>query len=273
MGVAAPALLVLEATGGLDAPLAGALAVAGLPVAVVNPRQVRDFARATGQLAKTDAIDARALAHLADAVRPAPRPLPDAATQELAALLARRRQLVDMLTAETNPVHSAPLRVHRQIQEHITGLKRRLASLETDLSQAIRSSRVWRVKDDLPQSTPGVGPVLSTTLLAGLPELWTLNRKAITALAGVAPRPRESGTLRGKRTIGGGRAPVPTVLYMATLAAVRHNPLLKAFYQRLRAAGKLEKVALTACMRKLLTILNAMLKHHTPWQARCASHG
>jgi len=261
----APALVVLEATGGLEGPLVGALATAGLPVVVVNPRQVRDFAKATGTLAKTDALDAAVLAHFAAAVRPTPRPLPDAATQTLAALVTRRRQLVEMLTAERNRLGSAPRVLRAEIQAHLTWLQRRLARLDTDLGQAIRTSPVWRVQDDLLRSVPGVGPVLSATLLASLPELGTLNRKAIAALVGVAPLNRDSGTLRGRRRVWGGRAAVRAVLYMGTLVAVRHNPVLRAFYQRLRAVGKLPKVALTACMRKLLTILNAMLKHQTPW--------
>jgi len=260
-----PALVVLEATGGLEGPLVGALATAGLPVVVVNPRQVRDFAKATGTLAKTDALDAAVLAHFAAAVRPTPRPLPDAATQTLAALVTRRRQLVEMLTAERNRLGSAPRVLRAEIQAHLTWLQRRLARLDTDLGQAIRTSPVWRVQDDLLRSVPGVGPVLSATLLASLPELGTLNRKAIAALVGVAPLNRDSGTLRGRRRVWGGRAAVRAVLYMGTLVAVRHNPVLRAFYQRLRAVGKLPKVALTACMRKLLTILNAMLKHQTPW--------
>jgi transposase len=262
----APALVVLEATGGLEGPLVGALAAAGLPVVVVNPRQVRDFAKATGLLAKTDALDAAVLARFAAAVRPTPRPLPDAATQTLAALVTRRRQLVEMLTAERNRLGSAPRSLRAEIQAHITWLTRRLARLDTDLGQAIRSSPVWRAQDDLLQSAPGVGPVLSRTLLARLPELGRLNGKAIAALVGVAPLNRDSGTLRGRRMVWGGRADVRAVLYMGTLVAVRHNPVLRAFYQRLRAAGKLPKVALTACMRKLLTILNAMVKHQSPWR-------
>jgi transposase len=267
-----PALVVLEATGGLEQPLVGALAAAGLPVVVVNPRQVRDFAKATGLLAKTDALDATVLARFAAAVRPTPRPLPDAATQTLAALVTRRRQLVEMLTAERNRLAQAPRALRAEIQAHITWLKRRLARLDTDLGQAIRTSPAWRVQDDLLQSVPGVGPVLATTLLASLPELGRLNRKAIAALVGVAPLNRDSGTFRGRRMVWGGRAAVRAVLYMGTLVAVRHNPVLRAFYQRLRAAGKLPKVALTACMRKLLTILNAMLKHHQPWSPTYA-HG
>ena len=260
-----PALVVLEATGGLEGPLAGALAAAGLPVVVVNPRQVRDFAKATGRLAKTDALDAAVLAHFAAVVRPTPRPLPDAATQSLAALVTRRRQLVEMLTAERNRLGSAPRVLRAEIQAHITWLKRRLGRLDADLHQAIRTSPAWRVQDDLLQSVPGVGPVLAVTLLASLPELGTLNRKAIAALVGVAPLNRDSGTRRGRRMVWGGRAAVRAVLYMGTLVAVRHNPVLRAFYQRLRAVGKLPKVALTACMRKLLTILNAMLKQQTRW--------
>jgi transposase len=265
-----PALVVLEATGGLEGPLAGALAAAGLPVVVVNPRQVRDFAKATGRLAKTDALDAAVLAHFAAVVRPTPRPLPDAATQSLAALVTRRRQLVEMLTAERNRLGSAPRVLRAEIQAHITWLKRRLGRLDADLHQAIRTSPVWRVQDDLLQSVPGVGPVLSATLLASLPELGRLDRKAIAALVDVAPLNRDSGTLRGRRRVWGGRAAVRAVLYMGTLVAVRHNPVLRAFYQRLRAAGKLPKVALTACMRKLLTILNAMLKHQRPWNPNYA---
>jgi len=261
----APALVVLEATGGLEGPLVGALAAAGLPVVVVNPRQVRDFAKATGLLAKTDALDAAVLAHFAAAVRPTPRALPDAATQALAALVTRRRQLVAMLTAERNRLSSAPRALRAEIQAHITWLQRRLGRLDEDLHQAIRTSPAWRAQDDLLQSVPGVGPVLARTLLASLPELGTLNRKAIAALVGVAPLNRDSGTRQGRRMVWGGRAAVRAVLYMGTLVAVRHNPVLRAFYQRLRAVGKLPKVALTACMRKLLTILNAMLKQQTRW--------
>jgi len=261
----APALVVLEATGGLEGPLVGALAAAGLPVVVVNPRQVRDFAKATGLLAKTDALDAAVLAHFAAAVRPTPRALPDAATQALAALVTRRRQLVAMLTAERNRLSSAPRALRAEIQAHIRWLQRRLGRLDEDLHQAIRTSPAWRAQDDLLQSVPGVGPVLARTLLASLPELGHLDRKAIAALVGVAPLNRDSGTFRGRRRVWGGRAAVRAVLYMGTLVAVRHNPVLRAFYQRLRAAGKLPKVALTACMRKLLTILNAMLKQQTRW--------
>ncbi len=267
-----PALIVLEATGGLEAMVVGALAAAGLPVVVINPRQVRDFAKATGRLAKTDAIDAQVLAQFAEAVRPTVRPMPDAHTQALAALMTRRRQVLDMLTAETNRLGSAPRRIRREIQTHIRWLERQVAKLDDELRQAIHSSPVWREKDDLLQSMPGVGPVLATTLLASVPELGTLNRRQIAALVGVAPVNRDSGTLRGKRMVWGGRAAVRAVLYMGALVAARHNPVLKAFYQRLRQAGKASKVALTACMRKLLTMLNAMLKHRTPWRGICV-HG
>jgi transposase len=263
-----PATVILEATGGYELALAGALLAAGLPVSVVNPRQVRDFARATGQLAKTDAIDARVLARFGDAIRPALRPLPDAATQELAALVTRRRQLIGMLTAEKNRLRLAAQAVRQDIQQHIRWLERRLAGLDGDLSQQMRSSPRWREQDDLLQSVPGIGPVSSATLLAQLPELGQLNRREIAALAGVAPLNRDSGTLRGRRRVWGGRAHVRAVLYMATLVATRHNPVIRAFYQRLVAAGKPKKVALTASMRKLLITLNAMLRSNVAWHHR-----
>lgn len=265
-----PTLIVLEATGGLELPPTGTLAAAGLPVVVVNARQVRDFAKATGQLAKTDAIDAAVLAHFAEAVRPALRPLPDAATQALSALMMRRRQLIEMRTAEQNRLGSAPASVRSRIRAHLTWLTRELAHLDDDLAQTIRESPVWREKDDLLQSTPAVGPVLARTLLAALPELGTLNRKQIAALVGVAPLNRDSGTLRGRRIVWGGRAHVRAALYMSALVATRYNPVIRAFYQRLCAAGKAKKVALTACMHKLLTILNTMLKHGTRWQQNFA---
>lgn len=260
-----PTMIVVEATGGWELRLAGALAAANLPVAVINPRQVRAFARATGQLAKTDRLDAQVLARFAEAVRPTPRPLPDEATQELIALLTRRRQLVDMLTAEKHRLGHAHGQVRAQIRTHITWLERQITARDTDISTLIRHSPVWRERDDLLQSTPGVGPVFSTTLLAELPELGTLSRQQIAALVGVAPLNHDSGTLRGTRTCWGGRASVRTVLYMATLVATRCNPVIRACYTRLLAAGKRKKVALVACMRKLLTILNAMLKHRRPW--------
>jgi len=268
-----PALVVLEATGGLEIPLTGALAAAGVPVVVVNPRHVRDFAKAAGKLAKTDALDAQTLAHFAEVMRPEPRPLPDEQTQTLAAILTRRRQLVEMLTAEKNRLASARKPVRKSLRAHITWLERELAHTESDLAQAIRESPVWREKDALLRSTPGVGPVLTTTLLANLPELGTLTGKQIAALVGVAPLNRDSGTLRGKRTVWGGRAQVRAVLYMGAIVAARFNPVIRAFSQRLRAAGKAKKVVLTACMRKLLIILNAMVKHRTPWcteMAQCA---
>jgi len=261
-------LVVCEATGGYEAALVGALAAAGLPIVVANPRQVRDFAKATGQLAKTDAIDAQVLALFAERVRPEPRPLPDAAAQALDALLTRRRQLVEMLVAERNRLLVAAPAVRRDLQHHIRFLERRLREADDDLHTAVKASPVWRVKDDLLQSVPGVGRVVSLTLLAELPELGRLSHKAIAALVGVAPLNRDSGTLRGKRLVYGGRAPVRAVLYMAALVASRRNPVIRAFYQRLRAAGKPAKVALTACMRKLLTILNAMARSGTPWQPR-----
>jgi transposase len=263
-----PVLMVLEATGGWERAVTSALATAGLPVVVVNPRQVRDFARATGQLAKTDALDARALAHFADVIRPTPRPLPDAQTQELRALLGRRQQLVVMRTAEQNRLTGTRTRLITDIEAHITWLNARIATLDNDLEILRRASPVWRENDDLLQSAPGIGPVCARTLLLELPELGTLNRQQIAALVGVAPLNCDSGTLRGRRTMWGGRAHVRTVLYMGTLVATRYNPRMKAFYQRLLAAGKLKKVALTACMHKFLTILNAMLKHRTPWQAQ-----
>ena len=268
----APALIVVEATGGWEVALVGALAAALLPVAVVNPRQVRDFARSTGTLAKTDRLDAQSLAHFAEALRPQPRPLPNAQAQELSALLQRRRQLVEMLTAEKNRLPLAARRVRPQLQAHIAWLQQQIAQFDDDLRELVRSSPLWRDKDDLLRSAPGVGPVLATTLVAALPELGTLTRQQIAALVGVAPLNRDSGTLRGRRTVWGGRAQVRTVLYMSTLVAVRHNPVLAAFYQRLRAAGKAPKLALTACMRKLLTILNAMLKHRTRWAPVVAQH-
>jgi transposase len=261
-----PALVVMEATGGMEYPSAAALAVANIPVAVVNPRQVRAFARAIGRLAKTDAIDAKVIAHFAAAVHPTPHPLPDAQGQELKAILTRRRQLIEMLTAERNRLGSSRSKaVKAHIQAHIAWLEKEMIQINDDLGHSIRETPVWQEKDDLLKSVPGVGPVLSTTILADLPELGMLNRRQIAALVGVAPFNRDSGHLRGKRTIWGGRAVVRSALYMSTLVATRYNPVIRDFYQHLLAAGKPKKVALTACMRKLLTILNAMLKHQTPW--------
>lgn len=263
---APPTLVVLEATGGLEIPITGILAAASVPVVVVNPRQVRDFAKATGQLAKTDAIDAQVLARFAEAIRPAPRPLPDEQTQALAALVTRRHQLLDMLIAEKNRLASARPAIRKNLRAHITWLERAGHQADTDLAEAIQQSPVWREKDELLRSVPGIGPVLTTTLLATLPELGTLTHKQIAALVGVAPLNRDSGTLRGRRTIWGGRAQVRAVLYMAALVATRFNPVIRAFYRRLCAAGKVKKVALVACMRKLLTIVNAILKHRSPWR-------
>jgi transposase len=263
-----PTLMVLEATGGLERLVTSALATAGLPVVVVNPRQARDFARATGQLAKTDALDARALAHCADVIRPTPRPLPDAQTQELRALWGRRQQLIVMRTAEQHRLAGTSGRLQTDIAGHVTWLNERLAMLDDDLETLLRASPLWRENDDLLQSAPGIGPVCARTLVLELPALGTLTRQQIAAWVGVAPLNCDSGTLRGRRTIWGGRAHVRTVLYMGTLVATRDNPRIKAFYERLLAAGKVKKVALTACMHKLLTILNAMLKHRTPWQSQ-----
>jgi transposase len=261
-----PVLIVLEATGGLEVAVLAALGSVGLPVVAVNPRQVRDFAKAVGKLAKTDALDAQVLAHFAEAVRPKVRPLPDAATRELSGLVTRRRQLVEMLTAEENRRKTAAVGAIRgDIQEHIAWLRKRLHGVDRELGQAIRSSSLWREQEDVLRSVPGIGPVVSVTLLADLPELGKLGRKQIAALVGLAPLNRDSGMLRGKRTIWGGRSTVRAALYMAALVGSACNPVLRAVYTRLVAAGKTKKLALTACMHKLLTILNAMLKHHTTW--------
>lgn len=261
-----PTLVLLEASGGLELRIVTALAAAGLPVVVVNPRQVRDFAKATGKLAKTDVLDAQILAYFAEAVRPTPRSLPDTETQALAALVARRTQVMGMLVAEKNRLYASRPPVRQRIQTHIAWLKQELDEMDRGLNEALHKSPVWREKEDLLRTVPGVGPQLTLSLLAYLPELGTLNRKSIAALAGVAPFNRDSGTLRGKRAVWGGRSHVRATLYMGALVASRRNPDIATFYQRLVAAGKPKKVALTACMRKLLTILNAMLKHHTSWQ-------
>ena len=265
-----PALVLLEATGGLEVPLVAALAAAALPVVVVNPRQVRDFAKATGTLAKTDTLDAGVLAHFADAVRPEVRPLKDAETQVLNSLTARRHQVMTMLVSEKNRLGTAigavsPRAVSPRIEAHIAWLEQELSDLDQGLRQTLRRSPVWREKDDLLRTVPGVGEQISLTLLANLPELGTLNRREIAALVGVAPYNRDSGALRGKRAVWGGRSRVRAVLYMGALVASRHNPAIRDFYQRLLAAGKPKKVALVACMLKLLVILNAMLKHGSPW--------
>jgi transposase len=257
-----PTLIVLEASGGYERAVVAALATAGFPLVVANPRHVREFARATGQLAKTDQVDADILALFAERVHPEPRPLADAATQGLEALIARRRQLLDMLTAVPP--------VARDLRQHIRWLERRLGDLDRDLDAQIQRSPVWRTKDDLLQSAPGVGPVLSRTLLGNLPELGRLSHKQIAALVGVAPFARESGIWHGHRRVAGGRAPVRAALYMGALAASQHNPIIRAFYQRLVAAGKPKKVALTACMHKLLTILNAMVRSNAVWRSAIA---
>ena len=243
------------------------LTAAALPVVVVNPRQVRDFARATGRLAKTDALDAQVLAYFAQAVRPPVRPLRDADTQEFLSLTTRRNQVMTMLVGEKNRLGPAIPAVRPRIQAHIAWLEQELADLDKGLRQTLRQSPVWREKDNLLRSVPGVGEQLSVTLLAHLPELGALDRKRIAALVGVAPINRDSGKMRGKRSIWGGRARVRAVLYMAALVGSRYNPVLRDLYQRLLTAGKPKKVALTACMRKLLTILNAMVKSGQPWRS------
>ena len=263
-----PALIVLEATGGLERPVTAALGVAGLPVAVINPRQARDFAKAVGKLAKTDTIDAAVLAHFADAVRPEPRPLPEAEAQALDAVLTRRRQVVQMLVAEKNRRQPAAAAMRTRIDQHIAWLETELDDLNRELGRLIEQSAVWRAKEDLLRSAKGVGPVLAVTLLAELPELGTLSRQQIAALVGVAPLNQDSGKHRGKRRCWGGRATVRPVLLMATRSAVQSNPVLQAFYDRLLARGKEKMVALTACMHKFLIILNAMVRTQTRWEDR-----
>lgn len=261
-----PALVVLEATGGYATRVTTALALAQVPVAVVNPRQVRDFAKALGRLAKTDAIDAAVLARFAERIRPAVRALPDEAQQELVARVTRRRQLLDMLTAERNRLGTARPSVRAGLRQHIRWLERRLAETDADLATTIHQSPLWRAQEDLLRSVPGIGPTTSTLLLALLPELGSRSRREVASLVGVAPLNRDSGPRRGTRRVWGGRATVRGPLWMATLVAARYNPVIRAFYQRLRAAGKPARLALVAAMRKLLTILNAMLKHQQPWQ-------
>ncbi len=260
-----PSLVVLEASGGYERPVVAALAASVLPVVVVNPRQVRDFAKATGKLAKTDSLDAQALAHFAEAVRPEVRPVPDEQAREFAAIIARRRQVVGMLVAERNRLEIVVSLVRERIAAHVGFLEVELSDLDGDLDRAIRESPVWREKDELLRSVPGIGPKVSATLLADLPELGALDNKKLAALVGVAPLNRDSGVFRGKRRVWGGRATVRQMLYMAAVTAARCNPVFKEFYGRLVDAGKPKKVALTACMRKLLVVLNSMLRHGTRW--------
>ena len=268
----APERVILEATGGYELLCVGALAAAQLPVVVVNPRQVREFAKATGQLAKTDRIDAQVLALFGERVQPPVRALPDENARELEAVLTRRRQLLEMRQAERNRLaqlvgpRTRPIK--QSLKKHIAYLDRELAMSDTELGRMIRESPVWRERDDLLQSVPGIGPVVARTLLAELPELGQLNRRAIAKLVGVAPLNRDSGMWRGKRTIYSGRASVRAAMYMAALVAARRNPVLKAYYQRLLARGKAKKVALVACMRKLLTILNHMLRTGQRWNSQ-----
>jgi transposase len=258
-------LVIVEATGGYQAPLVAALTIASITVAVVNPRQVRDFARATGRLAKTDVLDAEVIARFGEALKPEPRPLPDAETQALQALVMRRRQLVDMITAESNRLSVALAPVREDITEHISWMKRRLKDVDDDLYSAIKKSPLWRVKERILKSAPGIGRVTTCALIAQLPELGTLSGRKIAALVGVVPFNRDSGTLRGKRMIWGGRAAVRHALYMATLTAIRCSPSIRAFYDRLIGAGKPYKVAHIACARKLLLRLNAMIRDGVPW--------
>ena len=260
-----PQLVVMEATGGFEQRIVAVLAAQQFPVAVVNARRVRDFARATGQVAKTDRLDAGVLSDFAQKLQPPVRALPDECREELRGLLVRRRQMVDMITAEKNRQATASKRIRRQIQTHIDWLQKRLIEIDDDLNSSIKSSPIWKAKDDILQSVPGVGPTTSTTMLASLPELGKLNRRAIAALVGVAPMNRDSGQFRGRRVIQGGRTSVRATLFMCTLVATKHNPIIRKHYQRLLAAGKPKMVAITACMRKLLTILNAMVKANTNW--------
>jgi transposase len=260
-----PALVVMEATGGYEVSVASELEAAGIPIAVVNPRHIRDFARSVGILAKTDVLDARIIARYAATVQPPIRLLPAAETKELGAVIMRRRQVIEMLTGEKNRLHTADNVVKRRIQVHITWLEQELADINNELKKKVQENPEWQAKDTIMQSVPGVGPNLSITLLADFPELGKMNRKQVASLGGVAPFNRDSGTLRGKRTIWGGRDVVRTATYMSVFVAIRYNRLLKSFFERLIAAGKPRKVAMVACMRKLLCILNAMLKNRTLW--------
>jgi transposase len=266
----APQVIVLEASGGWEVLAAGSLAEAGLPVAVVNPPQVRDFARGSGPLAKTDALDAQVLARFGEVVHPEPRPLPDAAQQALTAVLARRRQVLGMLIAERNRLGTARAPVRRRVQAHIRWFAQESADLDAELGRTLRQSPIWRERETLLWSVPGISPTTALTLLAELPELGQLDRKRIATLVGLAPLNCDSGTLRGKRVVWGGRARVRSALYMAALVATRHNPVIRRFNARLLAAGKPKLVALTACMHKLLLILNALVRHHTSWHSPVA---
>jgi transposase len=262
----APSLVALEATGGFETVVAAALAAAGLPIVVVDPAQVRAFAKAVGQRAKTDPIDAAVIAHFAEATKPEPRPLPDEATRTLADLVARRRQIVEMIGAERQREKRATARIKKSIARLIKALEKELVSVNSDIDDAVHGSPAWRDKEDLLASVPGIGPIIARTLIADLPELGHLDRKKIAALAGLAPFTRQSGQWRGRSFIGGGRTSVRTALFMGAMAARRHNPVLKAFFGRLVAAGKPKMVALIAVARKLLTILNAVLRDQKPWQ-------
>ena len=261
-------LIVIEATGGYEMPVVAELAHAKLPTAVINPRKVRAFARSIGQLAKTDKLDAKLLAHFAAAIRPTARSLPSAEEEQLTGLLVRRRQLVDMLTMEKNRLHTVRSALREDIREHIAWLQAKLAKIDEEIDLFVRDSSPWKEKDAILRSAPGVGRVTACTLLAMLPELGTLNRQEIAALVGVAPVNKDSGRKQGKRRVYGGRATVRSVLYMAALAAKRYNPRIRKFYEALLQRGKEKKVALTACMRKLLVILNAMLRTNQSWRTQ-----
>ena len=261
-----PRLIVFEATGGYETLAVSSLAAAGLPVVVVNPRQIRDFAKSIGRLAKTDVIDAGVIARFASAVRPELRPLKDSPSQELTGLVTRRRQIVGMIVAETNRLNAATRRNRRDIQAHIRWLQKRQDQIDDEIKRNIKNSPLWRTTDQILQSASGVGPATSSTLISCVPELGQLNGKKIACLIGVAPLNRDSGRFKGRRMIWGGRAQVRAVLYMSTLSAIRFNPIIRQFYQRLKEAGKCFKVAMVACMRKLLVILNAMVRNQTKWR-------
>ena len=265
-----PTLIVLEPTGGFEMLVVAELTHAGLPVVAINAKRVRDFARATGRLAKTDKLDAKVLAHFAAAVRPALRSLRSEAEEQLTALLTRRRQVLDMLTVEKNRLVTVRAKMNSEIEAHIQWLSKSLKVLDTEIEDFVKSSAIWKGKDVLLQSVPGVGPVTSATMLGLLPELGKLNRQEIAALVGVAPLNKDSGKKQGKRRVYGGRADVRSVLYMAALAAKKFNPVIRKFYERLIKQGKEKKVALTACMRKLLVILNAMMHSNQLWRTQTA---